>query len=509
MSIQAIRVRAVLSRSNPQIIREFLLAEDITLSQLHRVLQLSLGWTEEEFRFEQEGRQLSDEQTVGACLQPGNTVRYCSERRYEWSMRLEAIGSETVNDHFRAEVVRFRGYNPPQACGDITDLNRVLARWSGSPAVGYYWYDDNKRAVDYAFHPDVVNRRIARICRKNNGRMDLSAELPEHFTPDRSRLFRCEKLLASFSISRLKEIAGQLGITAVSGIRSREELIAVISARQKSREGCRFAVFRLNGEEHRAFLEVLLNPVDFEEESWHLFRKLYEMGCLFPTVQGDLVLTEEFAETYLLLRATEDFREELERYRAVADTIRSGVIFYGILTPGDRRLLLNTWYPDLISEEEEEDCVQDFLQYEKSSYMIEKDSRILFFKDELEGYRVKQLAAFARRFSPYIPDREEAAAAVKEGLQFPPAQAEMLSRELRFAGYPEPRLAAVRKAVYRMIQVGKNIDEIYRYYFQASSRGRRQDATQKIADLLERLQDSVRLAARHGHTKDEITGGGQ
>ena len=507
MGEEAIRVKAVLHRSNPQIIRELRIPADTTFPELERILQTSLGWTEEEkgFRFEADGRSFPPGTTAGEALHPGDYVRYVSDRRYQWELHLEVVERMPAGKRNCAEVLRSRGSNPPQACMDLNSLNHVLDRWFNTGGGSYFWHSvQERRAADYVFRREQVNRRL-RLLSEGSGTTasPLSEYLPEDLTLEGAPLHSCNGPLNTLSVNRLKDMAQRLGVTPVPAGKS--ALISEIRKIHMTEDGCRRIIFRLTEEEHRAFLDLLTAPGVYEEETWPRYRKLYDFGCLFVTSDESLVLAEEFVKKYIKLHGRKDFWAELSQYRCAAELIRLGCRLYGILSGEDRELLSLTWYPDRLETDELERLTSEFVRsYENEAYSMDASDGIVYFRGEVDASRVKQLWKQAKQYPAFVPDLEAAKRIAGDGLSFQPDQTEQLDRELRFAGYPEPRIAVIRKAIYRMLQMGKTCGEIYRYYFQTAGSYRRgRNHQTMIEEMLGRLREHVRLAEYHGHTPDE------
>ncbi len=164
MQIQAYVIKVTLLGTKPLVWRRFLVERSITLGQLHRTLQVVMGWTNShlyQFRFQQQKQ--SDGTTLGNLIShPGTKLWYEYDFGDYWQHELLLEEILAAEEPFERICVAGARSCPPEDCGGPNGYAELLSAVSdpSHPEHDFFldWLGDDFDAEHFSV--DEVNRRL-------------------------------------------------------------------------------------------------------------------------------------------------------------------------------------------------------------------------------------------------------------------------------------------------------------------------------------------------------------
>jgi len=177
--METYQIKIVLLDTHPPVWRRVLVPRDITLRQLHRIVQTAMGWTDSHvhrFIFKgqkysdpkyQLGTGITDERKTRLCEMistVGNRFTYEYDFGDDWRHELRLEQVLVQNDSFRPTCLAGERACPPEDCGGslgFAELLEILAN------PNHPEYDDRLEWLGEDFDPEcfdlaVINRKLMR-----------------------------------------------------------------------------------------------------------------------------------------------------------------------------------------------------------------------------------------------------------------------------------------------------------------------------------------------------------
>lgn len=159
-------IKVTLLGPQPPIWRRFLIEREITLRQLHKALQLVMGWSDSHLhQFVFQRRKVSDGILLSSLFaRAGTKLLYEYDFGDGWQHELLLEEMITGDDSFRPVCVAGKGNCPPEDCGGPYGYAELLQALQDPSHPEHSWYQD-WLGPDFDpsyFSVEDVNKRLAR-----------------------------------------------------------------------------------------------------------------------------------------------------------------------------------------------------------------------------------------------------------------------------------------------------------------------------------------------------------
>lgn len=482
-------IKGTLLRTNPQVIRQFLVERDCTFTMLHQILQILLGWKKDTpYEFSKNNSVIEKsglKKRLGA--EKGDTLTYRFGQDYSWAMRLEILDVRNEERQDLPCVVRYRGGNPLQKFKTAAEYN-FREREKNS----IYAYISDEERKEGQFLIPAVNHRL-RV------RFGSSLGKQADFEPDFSRCVLAQSCLATHTVAELREAAGYLGVPLKSNL-PKDRIVSILAEYYGVTEHIAACLKRLGLREYKTFQGLCRNPG--VRVNPYQVNTLLWLGLVGQVRGSGIALTQELLEAYLELLGT-GFEVKLLQEQKVSVCIIAGCMLYGAADISIVREMMETCYPKTLRtlqlektwEQQEGRLPEEIALYQGVYYQHE----VIAARDV--GFWIQKISGGKR----YLPVRSQLEEIAADGLSFSGKTGEAvklwLKRELRFYGDTE----SLEREIYHALSAGASPGDIAQWLIQicGTGYGKKSGKASQIELFLSGLRTGVRQIALGGYTEEE------